>query len=361
MLAWVGGLSLLFLTAMAHDTCGGEDDDGGHKCVCKPTMKMQWEAAPSDQSICNNATFDWLLHTVLAEVSTHKELLAEKESQIDNLEYKVQSSNDELESLRIRSNDINSEKASLEEQNRKLLDEIEKLQQEHEKLKFSKAKENPRPKDCADVQNFGYHHSGIYTVYPEKVEGGKEVFCDLTTDGGGWLVIQRRQDGGQPFDLSWESYKWGFGRIAKEFWFGNEFMHLLTWQRMYELRIDLLDYSGRSGYAQYNNFVVENERDNYTLRIGKYTGDAGDALTHHNGSPFTTRDVDNDQSRSGQCSQLFGEGGWWYVRCYDSNLNGIYGREAEAKGLVWFQWNETKDPLRYSEMKIRPVDFKPPQ
>jgi len=68
MLAWVGGLSLLFLTAMAHDTCGGEDDDGGHKCVCKPTMKMQWEAAPSDQSICNNATFDWLLHTVLAEV-----------------------------------------------------------------------------------------------------------------------------------------------------------------------------------------------------------------------------------------------------------------------------------------------------
>ena len=47
---------------------------------------------------------------------------------------------------------------------------------------------NIRPKDCADVQNYGYHYSGIYTVYPSRGSSGMEVFCDLNTEGGGWLV-----------------------------------------------------------------------------------------------------------------------------------------------------------------------------
>ncbi len=82
---------------------------------------------------------------------------------------------------------------------------------------------DPRPHDCADVQRFGFHYSGIYTVHPAHNPGGSEVevFCDLNTDGGGWLVVQRRQDGSQRFDLPWSDYKAGFGRLAKEFWLGT--------------------------------------------------------------------------------------------------------------------------------------------
>ena len=52
----------------------------------------------------------------------------------------------------------------------------------------------------------------------------------------------------------------------------------------------------------------------------------GDSMSHHDNSPFSTLDVDNDESRSGHCSHLYGNGGWWYVSCYDSNLNGQYGK-----------------------------------
>ncbi len=50
-------------------------------------------------------------------------------------------------------------------------------------------------------------------------------------------------------------------------------------------------------------------------------------MSHHHDSPFSTMDVDHDESRSGHCSQLYGYGGWWFVRCYDANLNGQYGVE----------------------------------
>jgi len=216
-----------------------------------------------------------------------------------------------------------------------------------------------RPKDCADIQRLGAHFSGVYTVFPPTLEEfGIDVYCDVKTEGGGWTVIQRRETGKVDFYQNWNKYKWGFGRLMREFWLGNMKINRLTKQRMYELRIELIDFQDNKAIAAYDYFAIDGEEDNYKLHVGKYVnGTAGDALGHHNGSPFSTFDVDNDASRSGNCAELFG-GGWWYVRCYDSNLNGIYMTKHAYDTIVWFQWKQNHAPIKFVEMKIRPIGFK---
>ena len=50
---------------------------------------------------------------------------------------------------------------------------------------------------------------------------------------------------------------------------------MLTGLRQYELRVDLTDYLGKQYYAKYDSFVVDNERNKYTLHVGEYEGNAG--------------------------------------------------------------------------------------
>lgn len=72
--------------------------------------------------------------------------------------------------------------------------------------------------------------------------------------GGGWTVIQRRQDGSVNFDRSWKEYKEGFGDLHTEYWLGNEHIHDLSGQGNYTLRIDLEDWSGKHKHAVYQSF-----------------------------------------------------------------------------------------------------------
>ena len=49
----------------------------------------------------------------------------------------------------------------------------------------------------------------------------------------------------------------------------------------------------------------------------------GDAMTYHQGRPWTTVDSDNDISL-GNCA-LTHRGAWWYKNCHLANLNGKWG------------------------------------
>ena len=72
----------------------------------------------------------------------------------------------------------------------------------------------------------------------------------MTTDGGGWTVLQRRLDGSADFDRGWESYKNGFGDLNGEFWLGNDNLHRLTAVGDVTMRVDLEDFEGDIRYAE---------------------------------------------------------------------------------------------------------------
>ena len=133
---------------------------------------------------------------------------------------------------------------------------------------------------CTELLENGFTSSGVYTISPD---GGKpiQVLCDMTTDGGGWTVFQRRLDGSVDFYRDWESYKNGFGDLNGEFWLGNDNLHRLTAFDDVTLRVDLEDFEGNKTYAEYTTFKVADEADKYRLLIGGYSGTAGESMIYH--------------------------------------------------------------------------------
>ena len=45
-----------------------------------------------------------------------------------------------------------------------------------------------QPRDCRDVQELGFTTSGLFHVTPVGTFSGFDVWCDLDTEDGGWLV-----------------------------------------------------------------------------------------------------------------------------------------------------------------------------
>ncbi|CAC5413910.1 Fibrinogen-like protein 1,Fibrinogen-like protein A,Angiopoietin-1,Angiopoietin-related protein 6,Fibrinogen C domain-containing protein 1,Angiopoietin-related protein 2,Angiopoietin-2,Fibrinogen C domain-containing protein 1-A,Angiopoietin-related protein 1,Tenascin-R,Ficolin-3,Tenascin,Fibrinogen C domain-containing protein 1-B,Angiopoietin-4 [Mytilus coruscus] len=127
--------------------------------------------------------------------------------------------------------------------------------------------------DCGDLKGTGCT-SGMYILHSSS----KSLFsgyCNMDDNGGGWTVIQRRQDGSKNFYRGWDDYKNGFGDPTGEFWLGNEHIYKLTSQGRYQLRITLEDWNGDTSYATYNTFSLGNEDSSYKLTIGGYSGTAG--------------------------------------------------------------------------------------
>ncbi|XP_038061060.1 ryncolin-1-like [Patiria miniata] len=118
----------------------------------------------------------------------------------------------------------------------------------------------------------GYRSSGIYTIYPGGVCAGRlSVYCDMETDGGGWIVFQRRQDGSVDFYCNWTEYQSGFGELSGEFWLGNDNLVTLTSddsRGTWELRVDLEDWENNTAWAKYSDFQIS--PDEYNLNIGQY-------------------------------------------------------------------------------------------
>ncbi|XP_052706779.1 uncharacterized protein LOC128182222 [Crassostrea angulata] len=217
-----------------------------------------------------------------------------------------------------------------------------------------------KQRDCASILKAIPNtkgRDGVYTIYPD-MKTKKLVYCDMTTDGGGWTVIQRRMDGSVNFYRSWQTYKDGFGKPQGEHWLGNEDIHLLTSKTKQELRVDLQKFSGEKAYAKYSRFTVGRESEKYKLSVGGYSGTAGDSLAYHNGMKFSTRDQDNDTWKKQACS-VERQGGWWFKSCIDAHVNEPYLKSAKitAISMHWYKFGNEVRALKRASMMIRPTSL----
>uniref|UniRef100_H3A3W7 Fibrinogen like 2 n=1 Tax=Latimeria chalumnae TaxID=7897 RepID=H3A3W7_LATCH len=200
------------------------------------------------------------------------------------------------------------------------------------------------PKDCSDYYTLGENISGIYRVTPDPINSSFEVYCDMEVMGGGWTVLQVRQDGSINFNKTWKEYKRGFGNLTGEFWLGNDKIH------------------------------ISNEFLRYRLTISGYSGTAGDSLHYnkhynHDQKYFSTPDRDNDKYPSGNCGAYYSSG-WWFDACMSSNLNGKYyhhNYKGVRNGIFWGTWHNVPDEhlssyrqaFKTVRMLIRPKSFVP--
>ncbi|XP_035111670.2 tenascin isoform X13 [Callithrix jacchus] len=214
----------------------------------------------------------------------------------------------------------------------------------------------PFPRDCSQAMLNGDTTSGLYTIY---LNGDKtqalEVFCDMTSDGGGWIVFLRRKNGRENFYQNWKAYAAGFGDRREEFWLGLDNLNKITAQGQYELRVDLQD-NGETAFAVYDKFSVGDAKTRYKLKVEGYSGTAGDSMAYHNGRSFSTFDKDTDSAIT-NCALSY-KGAFWYRNCHRVNLMGRYGDNNHSQGVNWFHWKGHEHSIQFAEMKLRPSNFR---
>ena len=229
---------------------------------------------------------------------------------------------------------------------------------------------NLKPKrDCLEYKPNGIKINGVYKVH-QNILKIIHVYCDQTTDGGGWTVVQRRTDGSVNFFRDWENYKNGFGQLQNEFWLGNENIFTMGLQGLYprgnELRIEMINNKNVKRYAKYNHFSIGNSATKHMLHVSGFTGTvSSDGLNFHNSKRFST--YDNNSDKPGYNSAIKYFGAWWFWADYHAHFNGLYYPAGKMSpnidgtniptwtGIHWYGsgFNTGADSLTFTEMKVR--------
>lgn len=205
-------------------------------------------------------------------------------------------------------------------------------------------KENPAT-NCKDLlTKVPLSKTGVYYVDPDGAAGDAayQVFCDMTTDGGGWTLVWNNLRGGagKPMtNLGWVAATTTLPMVKGVLSENPETFVVFTGLgRWMQLGATQLRYSWANDYGSPIDQSMRctynlDANANYTINMSNCVELVGSVVpglfTSHNGKPFTTIDADHD-SYGTNCAALYTNSPWWYTSCWDGNING--GGENIASG-----------------------------
>ncbi len=204
---------------------------------------------------------------------------------------------------------------------------------------------------CKEILASGVaNEDGVYLIDPDGYQTGLdplEVYCDMTTEGGGWTLLGKTVN----IDLTnqerdaihlgtWNDYtQTGYGSpdpSAKIFWLPLEAWHEITqhaptnvvriYDSVYELRM--------------KDFSIGDPASDYAIDwtqgvTGYHT------MVDVRGQGFTTYDNDND-TWYGNCARdnVGYNGGWWYTDCWQLSMlhsnNNLYSWQNNVATVVTY-------------------------
>ena len=223
----------------------------------------------------------------------------------------------------------------------------------------------PLPYSCCQLKETIFSaHSGVYVMQEQCNIGKRKTYsyCDMETDGGGWLVIQRRINGTLLFNRTMQEYENGFGDPSGEFWYGLKNILCLTEGKQMELRIDLEYPNGARGFVHYKQFSISGA-SSYKASTTVFKTSPGVSSNFFN--PMRSYDYRYRAYRPlyypnfyvmANCGSNPMVGGWWDTSCR-GNPNGPGPSE---NSTVYAMWNggvviKTEVKIRQKSCKVNPA------
>jgi len=214
---------------------------------------------------------------------------------------------------------------------------------------------------CLSILNSGNSKGdGLYVIDVDKTgpENPFRVYCDMTTDGGGWTLVwsNLRERTNKPVtSLSWEDavntlpkYSGDFSNDLEKFDF---FLGLKYWEIISQEGELMYYWKPNYGTIIAQSFVAKfslDDSDYYKISFTDYVQKVGSqtaGIYNYNNAKFSTFDSDHDTS-SGNCAIGYSNTPWWYRECWSGSINGGGENSGQGyyNGAYWYssakQWGD---------------------